>query len=332
MKTIQKSILYFAMTAGMAGAACAQSTVTVYGMLDLGLVHESGGAAGAAWKMESGVTGGSRLGFKGTEDLGGGLSAHFQIESGIAADTGGSNQGGLLFGRQSYVGITGGFGTVNVGRQYNPLTNALATIDPFGQGHEGSSTNIVVYPTRMNNTVYYTTPDLGGFSGELAYGLGEAAGSSSGNRQIGLGIGYRQGPLYVAFAHHEIKDASGANGNKISLLGGTYNFGPAAVALSYNANRDGAAIDSHDILIGVTVPVGAGSVMASGIAHNDRSALNQDARQFALGYTYNVSKRTMLYASYGRMSNSNGAAFTVGNSIEVGSGDKGLALGMTHRF
>lgn len=332
MDQIKKMLLPFAMLATAGGAVQAQSAVTVYGLVDLGIVHESGGPGGSALKMESGVTAGSRLGFKGSEDLGGGLSAHFQIENGFAADAGGFNQGGLLFGRQVFVGMKGGFGTLNFGRQYNPLTNALGTIDPFGEGHEGAATNLVVYPTRMNNTIYYTTPSLGGLVGEVAYGLGEVAGNNSANRQIGLGLSYAQGPVYAAVVHHRIDDATGSNANKITLIGGAYNFGPATAALSYNVNKDNAAIDSNDTLVGISVPFGASKVMLSYIRHNDKSALDQDANQAAIGYAYNLSKRTMLYASYGHISNSNGAAFTVGNAIEVGSGNKGLAVGVAHRF
>lgn len=332
MKHIKKSLLPFAMLASVGGAAFAQSAVTVYGLVDLGIVHESGGPGGSALKMESGVTAGSRLGFKGNEDLGGGLSAHFQIENGFAADAGGFNQGGLLFGRQAYVGLKGGFGTVNFGRQYNPLTNALGTIDPFGEGHEGAATNLIGYSTRMNNTVYYTTPSLGGVVGEIAYGLGESAGNNSANRQLGLGLSYTQGPIFASLVHHRINDATGSNPNKITLAGGTYNFGPATVALSYNVNKDNATIDSNDTLIGASIPFGASTVMVSYIRHNDKSALDLDANQAAIGYTYSMSKRTMLYASYGHISNSNGAAFTVGNAIEGGSGNKGLALGIAHRF
>lgn len=332
MKAIHKSILSLAILGSLTVSAHAQSNVTIYGHVDLGIVHESGGPAGSALKMESGVTAGSRLGFKGNEDLGGGLSAHFQIENGFGADTGGFNQGGLLFGRQAYVGLTGGFGTINFGRQYNPLTNVLGTIDPFGEGHEGAATNLIGYASRMNNTIYYTSPVFGGVTGEIAYGLGEVSGSSSANRQLGLALIYSQGPVYASLVHHSINDATGASSNKITLLGGTYNFGPATAAFSYNVNKDNSAVDSNDTLIGVTIPFGASAIMASVIRHNDKTAANQDATQAAIGYTYNLSKRTMLYASYGHINNSNNAGFTVGNAIEGGSGNSGLAIGISHRF
>ncbi|RJF92402.1 porin [Noviherbaspirillum saxi] len=329
---MKKSLLAFAVLSTLTGVSAAQSAVTVYGLMDLGLVHESGGPGGSALKMESGVTAGSRLGFKGNEDLGGGLSAHFQIESGIAADVGGLNQGGLMYGRQAYVGLKGSFGTINLGRQYNPLTNILGTIDPFGEGHEGAATNIVGYASRMNNTIYYTSPSFGGMTADVAYGLGETPGNSSANRQLGLALTYVGGPIYASVLHHRINDATGNNPNKITLIGGTYNFGFATGALSYNVNKDNAGIDSNDTLVGVTIPFGASAVMASYIRHNDKSPLNRDADQFAVGYTYNLSKRTMLYGSYGSINNKNGATFTVGNAIEAGTGDRGLAIGVAHRF
>ena len=113
--TMKKSILALAVLGAVSGAASAQSSVTVYGLVDVALVRESGAATGASTKITSGVGAGSRLGFKGSEDLGGGLSALFLLENGFQADTGAMGQGGLLFGRQAYVGLQGGFGTVTIG-------------------------------------------------------------------------------------------------------------------------------------------------------------------------------------------------------------------------
>jgi predicted porin len=332
---MKNKILAFA-TFGVLGTVgsgvLAQDSVSVYGLVDLGIVSERGGPAGSVLKMSSGVESGSRIGFRGKEDLGGGLAAQFVLESGVAADTGGTNQGGVFWGRQAYVGLTGGFGTVNVGRQYNPITNVLITIDPFAEGLEGAATNIVTYALRMNNAVLYTTPAMNGFTSQLAYGFGEVAGNTSGNRQLGLAFSYANGPIYAGFAHHSMNDATAANTKKIDVLGGTYNFGPAKAALAYAVNKDNVSIDSNDILVGVSVPFGASTFLASYIRHNDKSNLNQDARQIAIGYTYALSKRTDLYTSYAQIKNNNGAGFTVGNAIETGTGNKGLAVGIRHKF
>lgn len=329
---MKKSLLAFTVLSAFAGAASAQTSVAAYGMVDLGIVSEKGGAAGSVLKMESGVQSGSRLGFKGTEDLGGGLSANFVLEAGIAADTGGSNQGGLTWGRQTLVGLTGNFGSVNLGRQFNLVTNAIGNIDPFGGGHEGAYSNIMNFAFRTNNGIYYTTPTIGGFTGDLAYGVGEVAGNTSGNRELGLSLGYSNGPLYAVLAHRNFNDATATNTNKVTILGGTYDFGPVKAALGYGINKDNVGIDSNDLLLGASVPFGAGTFMASYIRHKDKSTLNQNANQAAIGYTYALSKRTNFYTSYSRINNSNGAGFTVGNAIESGTGDKGFAVGMRHKF
>lgn len=329
---MKKSFLLLALLGAFAGTAAAQSSVTVYGAIDLGLVHESGGAGGSVAKLSSGVEAGSRLGFKGTEDLGGGLSAHFQLENGLAADTGGFNQGGLLFGRQAYVGLKGNFGTVNFGRQYLPLYNAFADADPFGAGLAGSAGNLFPYPARMDNTILYMTPAMGGFTGEFAYGLGEVAGNASANRHLDLTVGYQNGPLAVKLAHHNIRNATDTNTTKYNLVTGVYNFGPAKLHLAYGTNRDDATLDANDILLGVSAPVGGGTVMASYVRKNDKSAANMDANQAGIGYTYPLSKRTNVYTAYGRINNDNGAAYTVGNAIEGGSGDKAFNVGIRHKF
>ena len=99
------------------GLCSAQSNVAMYGIMDMGVVSESGGAGGRALKLTSGIANGSRLGFKGSEDLGGGVAAIFTMDAGILADTGASAQGGLLFGRQAFVGLAGAAGTLRLGRQ-----------------------------------------------------------------------------------------------------------------------------------------------------------------------------------------------------------------------
>lgn len=126
---MKKSLLALAVLGAFAGAASAQTNVTIYGVVDAGITHENG-AAGSVTKLATGVQSGNRLGFKGTEDLGGGLKANFQIENGFNLDTGTQRQG-ALFGRQAYVGLSGNFGAINLGRQYNPVFNALDSIDPW---------------------------------------------------------------------------------------------------------------------------------------------------------------------------------------------------------
>jgi predicted porin len=334
---MRKTAIAIALAAACAGAAHAQSSVTVYGAVDLGLVLEHGGAAGSVTKLSSGVEAGSRLGFKGVEDLGGGYFAKFALEMGISADNGSLNQGGTAFGRQSLVGLGGGFGTVTMGRQYTPLFLALDSVDPFGTGLAGTSTNLFAfYPTsgnaRMTNSVIYTSPALSGFSGMLAYGFGEVPGNSSAKRQLGASLSYENGPWLVTVAHHRTNDATGNDSDRTTLAGGAFDFGMAKVHVVYDTNKGIGGVDNHDLLFGVSAPVAGGTLMASYIRKSDKSGLRQNANQAAIGFTYPISKRTNFYTAYGRIENENGAAYTVGNAIDSGTGDKAFNFGIRHKF
>jgi len=330
---MKKSLLALAALGAFAGAANAQTNVTIYGIADAGLVREFGNGAPTSWKLTSGVRNGSRLGFKGSEDLGGGLSAVFQLENGFNIDTGTMGQGGLLFGRQAYVGLSSKTaGSVTFGRQYSPFFIAQDSIDPFGTGLAGALYNVMDTAVRINNSLKYSSANMGGFSADVLYGLGEVAGNSSASRTFGFSANYANGPIFATLAHNNANDATDTNKKKLTMLGGTFDFGAAKVHASYQIEKDDAAIDARDWLIGASAPLGAGSVMASYIARNDRSALNRDANQIALGYVHNLSKRTNLYTSIARIKNDNGASFTVGNATEGGTTNKAFNVGVQHRF
>jgi GBP family porin len=367
---MNRSYIALAVLASCAGAASAQSTVTIYGTIDAGLVRESGGAGGNITKLSSGVASASRLGFRGTEDLGGGLSATFTLESGIKVDTGEADVSGSLFNRQAYVGLKHNvYGTLTAGRQYTPYYLTVSVVaDPFGAGLAGTAKNLLPTAgnnTRTSNTILYTSPALNGFSGELAYALGEQAGSNSAGRQMGAAVSYTQGPLNVRLAYNnrnnDITAAAGAAMTPPSpavsrgigtntLLAANYDFGVVKGYFAYGvdkgfnsaplpnpANPYGGvpptpSTDSRDILVGLAMPLGPGTLMASHIHKNDRTSFNQDARQWGVGYLYPLSKRTNFYAAYAKITNKNGAGYTVGNNTEAGSGDAAYNLGIRHTF
>lgn len=329
---MKKTLLVLASLSAMSSASHAQTAVTLYGIADVGIVAERGGPAGSVTKLASGVQSGSRLGFRGTEDLGAGLSARFVLETGIALDSGGFNQSNTAFGRQAFVGLNGDFGGVTLGRQYTPHYLTLNAIDPFGTGLAGNAQNLVTSPTRMNNAMIYTSPSLNGFSADLAYGFGEVAGNNSANRQLGGSVGYATGPVYVRLAHHRIEDATGTESVKGTLLGASYDFNVAKASFGYNWITGAAGADSQDLLLGVSMPYGVNTFLASFVRKNDKSVANNDANQWGLGYTYALSKRTNLYSSYARISNKNAAAYTVGSAIETGTGDKAFNVGVRHTF
>lgn len=343
---MKKSLLALAVLTAVAGGAHAQSSVTLYGKIDVGGVLDSGSSKGKSVRVSSGVSGGSRLGFKGVEDLGGGMKAGFQIETGFCADaatqsfcTGGNS----FMGRQAHVDLSGPFGSITAGRQYALTFVNLTTVDPFGTGLAGQSTNLFdaggnTGPgnPRDNNSVIYTTPNLSGFSAALLFGAGEQQGDWRSGRTTGASLVYASGPIYVGAAFNDTNGNAGVLGRKNINIGGTYDFGVAKVALMGQQTKAGGAFnpytDARDYLVGVTVPVGAASIMASFIRHDDRSLLDENANQIGIGAMYALSKRTSLYTAFARINNQHGAAFTVGNATETGTGNKSFNLGVVHNF
>lgn len=321
-KTLPALLLLGAFSA----AASAQTNVTVYGVLDVGVVSESGGPAGSKVALTSGIQSGSRLGFKGSEDLGGGLAAIFTLENGFNPDDGSQGQG-RLFGRQVFVGLQGGFGTVTAGRQYAPLWSAIDSLDPV-DGIAGGSHNLMRRDVRVDNTVKYASPKLNGFSGELAYSLGEVAGNSAASRILGGALAYANGPLVLKLAHQSKNNATDTDRSRSTYLGGGYNFGMVRALLGFEVNKGAGAIDDKVAVIGAAVPFGASTVMASYTRKSDKSAANDDASQVALAYTYALSKRTNLYSSYTRINNENRLVSTTGD----GSGDREFNVGIRHKF
>ncbi len=355
---MKKSLLALAVLGAFAGAANAQTNVTVYGVIDAGISRETGGANGSVWNLASGVQSGNRLGFKGTEDLGGGLKANFQLENGFNVDTGTQRQG-ALFGRQAFVGLSGNFGAVNLGRQYNPLFLAMDSVDPFGTGLSGATTNLMVPGTvfdgqgnpdvRVNNSITYSSPNVSGFSANALYGFGEQAGDTAKGRTYALSANYANGPLAAVFAYSNTNDtAASPSSAKAWLLGGTYDFGVAKAHLAYESEKADATFgdvnvagaDFRDWMVGVSAPVGGGTVMASYIKKTDKTNNNFGAKQYAIGYTYPLSKRTNLYTSYGHITNDANANFVVSdassggaNSVpNNGQSSNAFAVGVRHTF
>ena len=322
-----------ALTLAGISQAQAQATVTIYGIADAGLVRESGGPGGNVTALGGGVASGSRLGFRGKENLGGGLSADFLLENGFNADTGSLGQGGLLFGRQMYVGLSGNMGAVRMGRQYSPYYLALRDIaDPFGAGLAGRAGNIMATNTRVNNMINYVSPKFGGFFADIAYGLGEVVGDSEKSRALGAAIGYEQGPAKIKLAHHQLNNATATDRTKNTLLAARYKFSLAEGSIAYAINKGSGAADSRDVILGVSVPFGTSRVLASYIRHDDKTGPNRDASQWSVGYFYGLSKRTDLYLAFARIKNDNGAEFKVGNATDTGSGNKAFNLGVRHTF
>lgn len=337
---MKKSLIALAVLSAVAGVAQAQSSVTMYGVLDMAIQGENRGGTGNKYALDSGIQSGSRLGFKGTEDLGSGLKANFNLEMGINADTGASAQG-ATFGRNATVGLSGDFGAVNLGRQNIPLFNAVDSIDPFStgmisgtagvgtSGYGAAAFFVPVINPRSNNTVNYTSNNYSGFSATGAYTFGEQAGSLTPQRQMGASTTYSAGPITAIAAYHAAGAVPGAyTTQRIAFAGATYDFGMLKAAASYGRYTGGKAW-----MLGATVPVSAvGSVVASVTqATNNYFSNENKGTQFGIGYTHSLSKRTNLYTSYSRTrndANSNAGGLASGN----GKTDNMANVGIRHMF
>ncbi|KQZ32400.1 porin [Duganella sp. Root1480D1] len=349
------AVVALALTA-CSSAALAQSNVAFYGVMDLGILQDRGGVAGTSTRVTSGMATQSRWGFKGSEDLGGGMSAFFVIEGGIHGDVGNSTQNNTLFGRTSIVGLRSArLGSVSIGLQDTPLFTTLNTVvDPLRNGIARSNNLMPSTGFRASNSVLFRTADVNGFSADFMVAAGEVAGDSSASRSLGGSVGYAKGPLNIRLAYHnrnnDTATLKNTNSGRNFLLGANYDFEVAKLWFGLGVdkglnsapyNSAGApfggiaptpSTDSRDLLLGVSVPFGPHTVVASVIRKDDRGVLNQDAQQYALAYMYALSKRTDVYTSYARIRNHNGAGYTEGNSEEPGLGDRQLTVGLRHRF
>jgi len=349
---MKKSLTALAALA-VAGLASAQSSVTLFGVIDAGVTYQSATSRDAAtglaskqskWSLANSGYNSSRIGFRGTEDLGGGLAASFWLEAPITNDDGAT--GISTFNRRSTVSLSGGFGELRLGRDYTATFWNDTVFDPFGTNGSGASViNTVSGSTGLNNTNYvrasnmvgyFLPPNLGGFYGQLQYSLNEntrtsatdltAATSSSAGRYAGGRFGYANGPLDVALAVGEnvaVDTTSLTRKVQTINLGASYDFGPVKLfgELSNVKNKFDLAVgNSHDsyngYLIGASMPVGAGVIRASysTVRYDEGAAgiTGEDprAQKLAIGYVHNLSKRTALYATVARVNNRNDAAYT----------------------
>lgn len=196
----------------MASVAHAQSSVTLYGMVDAGVVYINNQSGHSNIETVTGQTNGSRFGFRGTEDLGGGMKALFVLENGFDPSNGKLLQGARLFGRQSYVGLKSPYGAVTLGRQYDPMTAYIGEIAATSfwawvATHPGDFDNLNSN-FRVDNAVKYTTPDMAGLQISGIYAPGGVAGNLASKRIYTLGANYAHGPFTVAVAYDHLNNPS----------------------------------------------------------------------------------------------------------------------------
>ncbi len=362
---MKKSLLALAVLGAFAGAASAQSSVTLFGIVDLNLRYIDNDA-GTQYQMNQDGNASSRLGFRGVEDLGGGMNASFWIEGAVNPQNG--TAAGQTWQRRQTVSLAGGWGEVRLGRDYTSTFWNWTIFDPFGTNGIGNAGNLGfvqsqpvpsggAYGTlvRADNMVAYFLPSgiAGGLYGQAQVAAGQG---SNGNKYLGFRLGYASGPFNVAGAWGRTQvtggvpgqvppfglgDSSGTNWN----LGGSWDFGVVKASAFYG-NLTYQALDQSNWYIGLQAPIGLwtlkgtyGQVSRSGIEPFAAGWDNQSAWQLAVGATYDLSKRTALYATYSHIDNSDGARFIVGamngqpaGGSGIDASSQGFEFGIRHSF
>ena len=353
---MKKSLIALAVLAA-SGAAMAQSTVTLYGVVDAYVSStKTTSVAGTNPPgfttskltqngVNSGGQNGSRWGIRVKEDLGGGLAAVATIEAGLNADTGTNAQGGLPYGRQVFGGLSGGFGTLTLGRQYSAYDDIHGTTSVQGNNafdvSLGNFFNLraadfgVAGPTaatvnaatagvgawvsydnaRVNNSIKYQSNSYGGFSGALVYGFGEnKTAATAATHDTSFNLKYANGPITGAVAYQE-NQFSPTFKLKNTLVGGAYDFGAAKLFANYNRAKFTNVAKQNEYSLGVAVPVGALTLVGQ-YAQSNGDDIGK-SKGFGLEAWYDLSKRTRAYTSYANtkkeaLNNERNTVFAVG--------------------
>jgi len=340
MKKTQAAVISLALF-GAAGAANAQSSVTLYGVLDAGLTYVSrvdngDGTGGHLFGMQNGNLSGNRWGMKGQEDLGGGLKAIFQLENGFDPGTGRLNQGGREFGRQAFVGVTSNqFGTVTLGRQYDPSVDLVQglTADNYWGAAFATPGDLDNYDNslRVSNAVKYVSPVFGGFQFEGIYGFSNLAGTTGQGKTWGGAVAYNNGPLGLAASYlYTDNPSAGRNATTwnspssdsltytvinngyssahsigIARGAGQYVFGPFTVGASYSfaqykpdAFSSFGSQEKFHVANGfVNFQLTPAALLGLGYTYtHGQGDTNATYHQVSIGADYAISKRTDVYA------------------------------------
>lgn len=339
---MKKALIALAVLGLTGGAAVAQSSVTLFGVLDAN-VRYTKSSGQTLKKADSSGLNTSRFGVRGTEDLGGGLKVGFWLESELATDTGAA--GSAFWGRRSTVSLMGDFGEVRLGRyktasrlhiedfdpsQATGMGNVLAVYSSLG----AAGTNLAA--GRADNLASYLTPNnLGGFYAAVDVSAGEGTVGTANKGYYGR-AGYKQGALHVSGAYASVGQSSKY---KLAAIGASYDFGIVKPAFNYSQakylNR------KEDVFtLSATAPLGQGQLMASYTDAKFNNAAETagisagDAKLYFVGYVYNLSKRTALYTTYGTIDNNGAGKFAVAGSpvVAAGRSSSGFDVGIRHSF
>ena len=330
---MKKSLIAMAVLAA-AGAASAQSSVQLYGIADVwfGSVKTGVGAAEVRnTKVDSGGVDSSRWGLKGSEDLGGGLKANFQLEQGFALDTGNADSG---FNRVATVGLSGNFGAVTLGKQYTAFDDMKENTFSSFKSQALAAPRYVfgtnAYQANPANTIKYQSNSYSGFNGALSYSLGEnkdtVIGGNSASNVVALNGQYANGPIYVGLGYQKEKFVAGED-LKLVALNGSYDFGVAKLLGDFAQGKQGDS-KTTDYHIGVDVPLASNLILSGGYAHSKdktNGVTDEKRNGYGLALAYVLSKRTVAYTGLNITKVKDDAGDTVGKV-------NAYAVGVKHAF
>jgi predicted porin len=363
---MKKSLLALAVLGAFAGVAQAENSVTVYGSFDAGVRYQSDVTKNGNSRLSMGSNGtynSNRIGFKGIEELGGGLNAHFTLESGFNSGTGAlNNTNNQLFERSAFVGLGGQWGSLDLGRQFTVAYKTVGAYDPFNFKYSGiapASQASVTAGQRVNNDIQYTGT-FGPITARAEWALGEQAGSARNGSQQALGVTYANGPISVGGAYTLRKpgvDATGAasatgsnQNNRDWTVGGAYTFGAARVAVGFAKETQdlqaGNSIQQKNAWVGgsydLTPALGLTAAYYDTRVSNIAATGVDGKRQLLMvGATYALSKRTNVYADvdYSRYKDGliGGSDTVTSNQVPLNSANgqshlTGLSVGVNHVF
>lgn len=337
---MQSKLLAAALAAAFPLAAFAQTNVTLYGIADIAVAVEDTDAPGSSNRvaLNSGNQSSSRLGFRGSEELGGGMKALFNLEAGVSLDTGAADA--ALFGRRAVVGLDGSFGMLTLGREYTPIAGVAGASDVLAQGFFGSNLSAFTgnrLTRRLSNSVNYKTPSFGGVKASMVYGLGEQVTGPSLD-VIGLAVDYSNGPLYLG-AGYQVIERLATGDDKEYALGAGYKFGEFDVKANYLvADQTGPNNKFEQLNLGASVGAGQGRIYAN--VQQNKLETGAKGKGFALAYSYPLSKRTNLYTSYATLRNNAAGTFGLNSSstnvtppaTALGADPSVFTIGMRHSF
>jgi len=363
---MQKTVIALAIAgAGLAATpAFADSNVTIYGVVDYGYMIRngdsglSGNEAKPKQEFASGISVPSRLGFKGSEDLGNGTKAIFELEAGFLADTGensipgtGGNNAttdtnGPLFRRHAWVGLTGDWGTVIGGRVDGARYGVFGKYDPFEQGGVANAASLSGQVTRGDNAIVYITPNVQGLFAVVAYTsslIGQEHAYNSGDiRDWIIQPNYVQGPLSITLNYEHLSVHNDPVSTRIQVyqVGAAYDFGVVRLSAMYDHTKTdsdnqpacdkGINCDEADYFVGVVVPVTENDkIRASYVDYDDRSAAQDSCRKFGIGGTHFLSKRTNFYVDFATLTQRDKGHCTIYPTPTAGSDDAGAASNQT---